>query len=174
MWAEQKDLEKSGCSGPGSLLRSPFVSWISGCSGLTISLELCFELVKNQVCTKAPSQSSIKVIFPEPRREAGPELKQINLYFITLGLGFFVIRSALGSLGSLQPRPTFTFKRASVAEQRNFCYLVQTSLPAEAALSSASLGLLSGCFSPRLLQEGALQSFCSRLRCCRRGKCEHG
>lgn len=97
--------------------------------------------IKNLVCTKAPRQSGIKEIFPEPAREVGPELKQINLYFIMPGLGFFVFRSALGSLGSPQPRPTFTFKCASMAERRNFCSLAQTSLPAEAALSSASLGL---------------------------------
>lgn len=157
-WRSQDALVSVPCSGP---------PWCpgSGCSGLTISLELCFELVKNLVCTKAASQSSIKEIFPEPGREVGPGLKQINLYFIMLGQGFFVFRSALGSLGSLQPqmfpRPTFTFKRVSVAEQRNFCSFVQTSLPAEAALCSASLGLFSGCFSPRLLQEGALQGFCS-------------
>lgn len=61
---DREDSEKSGCSGPGSLLGSPFVLWISGCSGLAITLELCFELDKNLICTKAPpARAALKNFF---------------------------------------------------------------------------------------------------------------
>lgn len=55
-----------------------------------------------------------------------------------LGLGFFMFCSVLGSLGSPQPCPTFIFKSGRA---KKLLLLVQTSLPTEAALSSASLGL---------------------------------
>lgn len=84
------------------------------------SLSSCvLSWIKTGFAPKPPSQSSAKeFFFPEPGSEVGAELKQINLCFIVLGLGFFVSRSALGSLSSL---PTFTFKGVSAAEQRNFC-----------------------------------------------------
>lgn len=102
-----------------------------------------------------------------PGREVEHGQKQISLYFIMLGLGFFVFHPALGSLGSLWPLmfpcPTFTFKCISVTEQKNFCSFLQTSLPAEAALSSASRVLFVGGFSSWLMWGGVLWGFSSSL-----------
>lgn len=152
------------------------VFWVSG-------------LVKNlSFAQKPPATAALKKFFCA--REGTWTQAKANKLVISSHWGWVSLFSALlWAVWTPYSRKCFhvqplTFKRVSVAEQKNFCSCLQTSLPTEAALSSASHVLLLWVF---FLSVAAGRGFMGFLqphpheaardrseRCCRRGKCEHG